>query len=161
MKKCRSGEITNRFCWHRVSFWKFGAPDDVFGFGIPRPWKKSFDWRKLHGALVIHARCLHQRPFLQYIARRGMGRGAWEGFKQRCGCQQKWYETWNKTGWYRKNMFLFAKFSLKATPILKEYDKESDLVERKLDLKLFYFSGERYRNQERFQCLSDPGLLGG
>lgn len=90
--------------------WKIGAPDDEHSLQlrtVPRPWKKSFDWRKLHGALVIPARCLHQRSFLQYIARRGMGRGAWEGFKQSCGCQQKWYKTWNKTGWNRKNMFLF------------------------------------------------------
>ena len=75
VKKCRSGENHQAFLLTPGSTNEnFGAPEDDFGFGIPRPWKKSFDWRKLHGALVIPARCLHQRSFLQYIARRGMGR---------------------------------------------------------------------------------------
>ena len=63
------------------------------------------------------------------------GLGMWRFFK--VVANKKWYKTWNKTG--KKHVFL-PKLASKL-PTLKEYDKESDLVKRKLDLKLCYFSG--------------------
>lgn len=155
-------KITNRPVFvDPGSLLKIGAPDDVFSFGSPRPWKKSFDWRKLHGALVIPARCLHQRSFLQYIARRGMGRhgkvlnkvvvvvanknGIKHGTKQ------------DGTG---KPCFCLPNLGSKL-PHTKRIWQTIRSCWEKIGPQIVLFFWWKVPFQERFQCLSDPGLLGG